>query len=422
MPIPTTTTLDGPGGIFVDPKAYADLESWHRRADLLRTEDPVHRIEIEGFIPFYALTRYADVFEIEREPERFLNTLQSVLFRNEFYDQQRITGLIIKSLVHMDGDEHRDYRKITNDWFKPANLRKVIEQRVNALAREYVDHMMERGPECDFAREIGLKFPLHVIMSILGVPEPDEPLMLRLTQELFASEDPEFGEGVDPLEVLRSASLTFFEYFNDLTASRRRSPAEDIATVLSNATIDGAPIGDIERTGYYMIVATAGHDTTSNSINGGLEALIHHSDQLRELQQNPGKIDRAVDEIIRWATPVRHFLRHATEDYDLGKTRIHRGEAVLLSYLSANRDASVFANPHAFDIGRHNAGDHLAFGTGVHYCLGAHLARMEIRAFFRELLPRIEAIELAGEPAHCVSHFVGGIKNLPVRYRVRPAA
>lgn len=421
MSVPATTTLDGPGGIFVDPTAYTDLASWHATADRLRADAPVHRVEIDGFIPFYALTRHADVFEIERQPARFLNTLRSVLFKTAFYEQQMATGLVIKSLVHMDGHEHHEYRKLTNDWFKPAHLREIAEARVHQLARAFVDRMMERGPECDFAREIGLLFPLQVIMSILGVPEPDEPMMLRLTQELFASEDPEFGHGTDSLEVLANASRAFFDYFDALTLDRRRHPAEDIATVLSTATIDGAPIGDVERLGYYMIVATAGHDTTSNSINGGLEALIRHPDQLRALQEDPGRIDRAVDEIIRWATPVRHFLRHATEDYELRGVRVREGEAVLLSYLAANRDGSVFPSPHAFDVGRENAGEHLAFGTGVHFCLGAHLARMELRAFFRELLPRLESIELAGEPAHCVSHFVGGIKNLPVRYRLRAA-
>ncbi len=418
MSIATTRTLDGPGGIFVDTAAYTDLASWHAKADALRRADPVHRVEIDGYMSFYALTRHADVFEIERQPERFLNTLQSVLLPTTFYDQQIATGLVIKSLVHMDGQEHLGHRKITNDWFKPGNLRKVIEQRVNELARQFVDRMMARAPECDFAREIGLMFPLHVIMSILGVPEPDEPLMLRLTQELFASEDPEFGEG-DALEVIANASRTFFEYFNNLTEDRRRSPAHDIATVLSEATIDGAPLGEIERVGYYMIVATAGHDTTSNSINGGLEALMRHPDQLRSLQDDPTKIDRAVDEIIRWATPVRHFLRHATEDYDLHGVRIRKGEAVLLSYLAANRDDAVFEDPHSFDIERANASEHLAFGTGVHFCLGSHLARMELRAFFRELLPRLESIELTGEPTHSVSNFVGGIKNLPVRYSLR---
>jgi cytochrome P450 len=409
--------LDGPGGIFVDPNAYADPDSWHRKADALRATDPIHRVEIDGYTPFYALTRHADVFEIERRHETFQNTLQSVLFPKEFYRRQMETGMVVKSLVHMDGHEHDEYRKLTNEWFKPANLRKLVEARVNELARQFVDKMMEQGPECDFAREIGLLYPLHVIMTILGVPEPDEPMMLRLTQELFASEDPEFE-----VEDMQDVVVAFFEYFNNLTADRRKTPANDIATVLSTGMVDGEPLGDIERIGYYMIVATAGHDTTSNSINGGLDALMRHPDQLRALQGDLSKIDKAVDEIIRWATPVRHFLRYATEHYDLRGTTIREGEAVLLSYLAANRDDALFENPHEFDIARENAADHIAFGTGVHFCLGAHLARMELRAFFRELLPRIESIEPAGEPEHVVSHFVGGIKNLPVRYSLRPAA
>lgn len=416
----TTTAIDGPGGVFVDPTAYADLETWHRKVDHLRESDPLHRVEIDGFMPFYAVTRHADVFEIERQPQRFLNTLRSVLAPTLRYEQQEASGFLVKTLVHMDGEEHDEYRKLTNEWFKPANLRAVVEQRVGELARRYVDRMMERGPECDFAREIGLLFPLHVIMSILGVPEADEPMMLRLTQQLFASEDPEFG-GENSEQVAAETVKTFFEYFSALTEDRRRNPANDIATVLATGEIDGAPIGDIERIGYYMIVATAGHDTTSNSLNGGLEALVRNPDQLRALRENPSRIDRAVDEIIRWATPVRHFLRHATESYDLGGVTIQEGEAVLLSYLAANRDPAVFENPHSFDTSRANAGDHLAFGTGVHFCLGAHLARMELRAFFRELLPRLESAELVGEPVQCISNFVGGVKNLPLRYAVRPA-
>lgn len=417
----TTTTPDGLGGIFIDPTQFADLETWHRKADELRATDPAHPVAMDGFQPFYAITRHADVFAIERKPDTFPNTLRSVLVSNERFQKQIESGFVVKTLVHMDGHEHDEYRKLTNEWFKPANLRQVVERRVEELARRYVDRMMERAPECDFAREVGLLFPLHVIMSILGVQEKDEPMMLLLTQKLFGSEDPEFSGDGDPDKVAAETVQSFFEYFTALTQDRREHPQDDIATVLATATIDGAPIGEIERIGYYMIVATAGHDTTSNSINGGLEALIRNPEQLRALQEDPGKIDRAADEMIRWATPVRHFLRYATEDYDLHGTTIREGEAVLLSYPAANRDPAVFDDPHSFDIGRTNAGDHLAFGTGVHFCLGAHLARMEIRVFFRELLPRLESIELTDDAAHCVSNFVGGVKNLPVRYSIQPA-
>jgi cytochrome P450 len=204
-----------------------------------------------------------------------------------------------------------------------------------------------------------------------------------------------------------------------MTEDRRAHPRDDIATVLATATIDGEPMPEIERLGYHMIVATAGHDTTSATLAGGLDALLDHPDQLRALQEDPSLIPNAVDEMIRWATPVRHFLRQAREDYTLRGTRIAAGDWLMLVYLSANRDEAVFADPHRFDIRRPNADEHLAFGIGVHYCLGAHLARMELRAFLRELLPRLESIERAGAPEHMISTFVGGLKRLPVRYRLR---
>lgn len=416
-----TTSISGAGGIFVDAAAYTDLDEWHRKAAELRREDPVHRVEIEGWQPFWAVTRYDHVWEVERQHERFLNTLQSVLLPKKVYEDQLAKGLVIKSLVHMDGSEHRAYRMVTNDWFKPANLRRLVQARVEQLARRFVDRMMERGPECDFAREIGLLYPLHVIMTILGVPEADEPRMLMLTQQLFGSEDPEFMRGDSNVDTLIAATAEFHEYFSALTEKRRKSPVDDIATVLANATIDGQPLGDIERLGYYMIVATAGHDTTSSSLNTGIEMLCRHPDQLTALKADPAGLDLAVEEIVRWSTPVRHFLRHAQEDCRLGDTRIAAGDALLLSYLSANRDESKFPDPMRFDLRRGNAAEHLAFGTGVHFCLGAHLARMEVKAFLRELLSRLDSMELAGEPAHVATTFVGGLKSLPLRYSIRPA-
>ena len=417
-----TTALRDPGGIFVDASAYTHLEDWHRRAARLRAEDPVHRVEIEGWTPFWAITRHADVWEIERRHEQFRNTLQSVLLPSEVYRHQAELGLTIKSLVHMDGEEHRAYRLVTNDWFKPGNLRRLVEARIAALARAFVDKMMALGPECDVAREVGLLYPLHVIMTILGVPERDEPRMLQLTQKIFGPEDPEFAGDAGSLGTLLDVMRDFHEYFSALTEDRRRTPVDDIATVLANGTIDGQPLGDLERLGYYIIVATAGHDTTSSSLVAGIEALCRHPDQLRALQADPSRIDQAVDEIIRWATPVRHFLRYAQSDHEVGGKRIAAGDAVLLSYLSANRDAEKFEDPMRFDIGRANASEHLAFGTGVHFCLGAHLSRMELRLFFRELLARLDWMEITGEPTHVTSSFVGGIKNLPMRYSLRPAA
>jgi cytochrome P450 len=417
----TPDVYDPPGRILVHGAAYQDLDRWHRAAEQLRRAATLPRVDEPGWQPFWAVTRHAEVAEIERQNLLFPNTETSVLLPEAALAQQKQSGVQIKSLVHMDDPEHAKYRKLTNEWFKPSNLRKLFEVRVGELARRYVDRMASLGGECDFARDVALLYPLHVIMSILGVPEEDEPRMLRLTQQLFGNEDPEFA-GADRNAALLAAALDFKQYFDRMTDDRRAHPRDDIATVLATARIDGAPMPEIERLGYYMIVATAGHDTTSATLAAGVEALMNDPAQLRTLQQDPSLLDDAVEEMIRWATPVRHFLRQATADYTLRGARIRAGDWLMLVYLSANRDDAVFTDPYRFDVRRRNAGEHLAFGTGVHFCLGAHLARMELKAFLRELLARLDSIEPNGTPQHVVANFVGGLKRLPVRYRLRAAA
>jgi cytochrome P450 len=408
------------GRIFVDPTAYANPLLWHDAAALLRREDPVHLVEAEGFEPFHAVTRHGDILEIERQHERFWNTLGAVLGTTAQRERIEAAGVQLKTLIHMDGEEHREHRRITNDWFKPGNLRRTLEAAVQSLARRFVDRMLELGDECDFARDVALYYPLHVVMSVLGVPEEDEPRMLELTQKLFGAEDPDFG-GADAQQSLLAALLDFAAYFNRMTADRREHPATDLASTIANASIQGEPLGDLQTISYYIIVATAGHDTTSSSLSGGLQALLENPDQLKMLRERPELLDGAVDEMIRWVTPVRHFMRYAQEDYVLAGKQIRAGERLLLSYLSGNRDEQVFADPFRFDVQRPNADQHVAFGTGVHFCLGAHLARMELRAFFTELLPRLDSIELAGSPEQTATTFVGGPKRVPIRYRLRPA-
>ena len=405
------------GRIFVDPQAYADLASWHESAAQLRGESPVLRVNAEGYDPFWAITRHADVTEIERRNDIFWNTMNSTLRERGAAEAARAQGAAIKTLIHMDGAEHRAYRNITNEWFKPANLRQTLEAEITRLSKVFVDRMLELDGECDFAADVALYYPLRVIMSVLGVPESDEPLMLALTQKLFSGEDPDFGG--DREKAVVSALHDMMQYFNQMTADRRAQPQNDIASTIANATLDGEPLGDFGTLGYYIIVATAGHDTTSSSLAGGLAALLQYPDQLRALRDDPTLLDTAIDEMIRWVSPVRHFLRTAQEDYVLNGTSIQTGDVVLLSHLSANRDEDVFPEANRFDIKRKNAADHLAFGLGVHFCLGVHLARMEMKAFFQELLSRLDAIELAGEPEYTATTFVGGPKHVPIRYRIR---
>lgn len=421
------TSLDfshlGDARIFIDPTAYADQQFWHAAAARLRARDPLPLIEVEGYVPFRAVTRHADLAEIERNHTLFWNTRDSVLLPRAEIEKARALGIDIKTLIHMDGAEHRAYRLVTNDWFKPGNLRREVGAKLPVLAKRFVDRMLEHDGECDFVKDIALYYPLHVILSILGVPETDEPRMLALTQKIFGGEDPDVGgvEGLDPVQVFMQALQDMAIYFHGITMDRRAHPRSDVASTVANGTIDGHPLGDLETAGYYSIIATAGHDTTSSSIAGGLEALIRNPDQMQALKDDPAKIPNAVNEIIRWVTPVRHFMRQAQGDYRLGDVDLKAGDWLLMSYLSANRDETMFADAMRFDIERKNADEHLAFGIGVHFCLGAHLARMELEAFFRELLPRLDHIELAGEPESMATTFVGGPKKMPVRYKLRAA-
>ncbi len=407
------------GSIFVDPRAYADEKRWHGAAAKLRREDPVHLVEVPGFDPFWAVMKHEHVAEIERQHEKFWNTVESVLMPAAAQEERDKIGIPIKTLVHMDGAEHRAYRAVTHDWFKPGNLRRLVGESVDQLAKQYVDKMASLGGRCDFAREVSFLYPIRVIMSILGVPDTDEPRMLQLTQQMFGNEDSEFAGTNDRIKAILDSIMDFAMYFSAMTADRRANPKSDLASTIANGKINGEPMGDLETASYYTIAATAGHDTTSNSLAAGMELFARHPDQLRAVQQDMSLIENAVDEIIRFATPVRHFLRHAQEDYELGGKKIKKGDRLYMAYLSANRDETVFEDPFRFDVKRKNADEHLAFGIGVHFCLGSHLARMELRAFFRELLPRLDSVELDGEPEYVLATFVGGPKNVPIRYKMR---
>jgi cytochrome P450 len=304
-------------------------------------------------------------------------------------------------------------RAIGADWFRPKAMR-ALKVRVDELAKIFVDKMLETGGECDFVQEVAVNFPLFVIMSLLGVPEAEFSRMLRLTQELVGNEDAEFQRSATS-EERTYALLDMFEYFSALTASRRRQPTDDLASAIANALIDGEPMSDVDTMSYYVIIATAGHDTTSATIAGGMRALIEHPDQWKRLSDNMNLMPLAVEEMIRWVTPVKSMMRTATADTVVRDVRIAEGESVLLAYMSANRDESVFGDPFSFDVGR-DPNKHLAFGHGVHFCLGAALARMEINSFFTELLPRLGTIDLAGQPELVATTFVGGLKHLPIRY------
>jgi cytochrome P450 len=329
----------------------------------------------------------------------------------------------------MDAPDHPKYRALTQAWFMPQNLRS-LETRNREIARASVDKMAATGGRCDFVREVALHFPLHVVMEILGVPEADEPRMLTLTQELFGAADPELSRAASsdsdsiPTDTTgegRRMDLgvitDFFNYFNALSADRRASPRNDLASVIANAQIDGRPISELEAMSYYIIVATAGHDTTSSSTAGAFWALAERPDELAKLKADPSLIPGLVDESIRWTTPVKTFMRTVAADTEIGGRAMSKGDWLMLCYASGNRDAAVFSDPHEFRVDR-SPNKHLAFGYGAHLCLGQHLAKMEMRILWEELIPRLKSLELDGEPAMSQAVFVNGPKSLPVRFEM----
>jgi cytochrome P450 len=407
-------TIDDAAKVLADPKAYADEPKLHAALAHLRANAPVSWVEVPDYRPFWAITKHADVMAIERANALFTNSPRPVLMTAEADAHQEALG--ISTLIHMDDPRHRVVRAIGADWFRPKAMR-ALKIRVDELAKRFVDNIVAAGTECDFVQEVAVNYPLYVIMSLLGLPESDFPRMLKYTQELFGSDDAEFARGVTP-EEKGAALLDMFQYFTALTASRRENPTEDLASAIANARVDGEPLSDIDTVSYYVIIATAGHDTTSAVISGGLQALIENPDQRGRLRDNMNLMSLATEEMIRWVTPVKEFMRTAREDTTVRGVPITAGESVLLSYASANRDEEVFDDPFRFDVGR-DPNKHNAFGYGVHFCLGAALARMEINSFFAELIPRLESIELAGSPEHVATIFVGGLKHLPIRYSLK---
>ncbi len=409
---------------IVDPKVYASVDGFHELFAKLRKEEPVRWTEPDGYRPFWTVSKHADIMEVERQNDKFLNdprlTLQTIETEEQVREFTGGSDKLIRSLVDMDNPDHRNYRGLTQAWFMPPNL-KAIASRVDALAEKYVDRLEQKGGECDFVSDVAVWYPLRVIMTVLGVPEEDEPIMLKLTQELFGATDPDMKRSEESTITVNTVT-EFFNYFTAITEDRRANPKDDVASVIANATIDGKPIGHVEAMGYYIIVATAGHDTTSSTAAGGLLALMQNPDQFAKLKSDPDRyLPGAIDEMIRWTTPVKHFFRTAAEDYELRGQKIRKGDNLLMCYWSANRDEDVFDDPFTFDIER-SPNKHLAFGYGAHLCLGQHLAKMEIKALYKELLARLDHIELAGDPAWVEASFVSGLKRLPVRYSMKRKA
>lgn len=403
--------------LFHDPERYGDMDVWRRDVLSLHADGPIHRIEAEGFRPFWAVIGHDAVMQVERQPKLFTNEPYSVLATNEAIRAVEEAGAMnIRTLIHMDAPDHVQYRRLTADWFKPASLTRLNE-RLDHLSEQAYRTMVDAGGRLDFSRDVAMRYPLQVILAILGLPESDYDRMLTLTQELFGASDPDLGRGASPEEI-NAVLLDFYGYFTGLTADRQANPTGDLASLIANGTIDGEPMPVLEQMGYYTIVATAGHDTTAAAMSEGMHRLAVDPEALERLRAEPDLIPNAVDEMIRLSSPVRHFMRTAQHDTEIAGQAIAAGDWVMLNYTAANLDPSIFDDPLVFDVARPNADKHIAFGFGVHFCLGAQLARMELRSLYRHLVPRLASVELDGEPATVKAVFVSGHKRLPIRYEL----
>jgi len=404
----------------ISPGGHADDDRLQAAFKLLRAEAPVLWVDTPGVRPFWLIARHADVMAVERRGAPFTAEPRSFLTSEMAEDRlRRLLGkpYVLRGLLQMDDPDHAAYRAVAQPWFTPAGLA-AMEPWLTDWATQIVDRATGRTDAFDFTSEIAVPFSIRGIMHILGLPEADDALILKLSRGLVGPEDPVRRLAEQPTEAICRAGLGFRAFFDPVAADRRACPRDDLSSVIALAKVHGEAMPDYERFSYYTMVATGGHDTISFCLSGGMHALLAHPDQLARLRDNLDLLDPAIEEMSRWTSPGRHIIRTATEDTVLGGQPIRAGEAVALFLSSANRDETVFADAGAFRIDR-RPNPHIAFGFGPHVCIGAHLARMEMRALFRALLPRLEAADLAAPPSRTQSTMVTGIASLPVRFTWR---
>jgi cytochrome P450 len=397
---------------IIEPRYYREHGYPHEFWTQLRREAPVARCEAEGFPPFWAITKHADITRIATDPDHFLNAPLIAIFKSGDIAPPESR---LHHLLNMDPPEHREYRRVTAKSFTPRAVRPRLEV-YEKLVDEILDSVRDRG-EIDWVTDFAALLPIWVIADMLGIPRADRDLFFRWTNEIIGSSDLDFRrEGTTPRETAEAAIAEQTMYFADMVKARRRCPMDDMTSVVANAEIGGKPMPDKELFSYLVLLIVAGNETTRNAASGGLLAFTENPDEWRRLAANPELVDSAVEEIVRWTTPVIQFARTPTEDFELRGQHIRAGETLCLFYPSANRDEEVFDDPFVFRADR-SPNPHLAFGIGEHLCLGAHLARTELKAILNRLLARGVIAERTGPVERLHSSFVGGIKRMPVRLR-----
>jgi cholest-4-en-3-one 26-monooxygenase len=399
---------------LVDPARFAKRGYPHALWTCLRAEAPVAYFAPPGYRPFWAISKHADIVQIASQPARFSSAHGIMLGP---VDMPVVPSEMV---VTLDPPRHGPMRRVASRRFTPRALR---EQRddIERIAVEILDQASTGGAaaECDFVERIAAPLPIAVISWILGAPRDDWQLLFRWTNEIIGKDDPEFRRpGETPGQTIRRARRELHAYLERLIEQRRSEPRDDLVSELVRATIDGTPLTHEQVLSYCELMVEAGNETTRNAISGGLLAFSEHRGEWEKLRGHPELLSDAVEEILRWVTPIIHFTRTATEDCEVRGHRIRAGEQVALFWASANRDEEVFEEPFAFRVDRH-PNPHVTFGVGEHFCMGAHVARVELETVFRHLLARLESFELAGPVERLSSAVNGGLKHLPIRYRLR---
>ncbi len=405
---------------IINPDFYVEHGYPHEAWAELRRESPVFYWEKNTEMPFWAITKHADITQIGKMPEKFLNGPDLVIRTDPEPEGERFDPP--PTIIQMDPPMHGAYRKIVSKRFTPGALRK-IHADIDNVAAEIVEDLLAEGMEgeCDFVEKVAAPLPIAVISWLLGVPKEDWHLLFDWTNRTLGAGDPEYQEeGSVPGETARNAMIELFTYFSQMVEERKKNPTDDLVSLFAHAEVNGKPMDPMDVLSYCMIIVIAGNETTRNATSGGMAALIEHQDQLRRVQKDPSLLQPCIEEMLRWTSPIIHFARTATEDFELRGKTIREGDKVALFYPSANRDEEVFEDPYTFRVDR-NPNRHLAFGIGEHFCAGAHVARIEMNYAFRSLIPRIAEIEFAGERDRLRSSLVGGIKRLPIRYKLNAA-
>jgi cytochrome P450 len=380
----------------------------HAMLALLRREDPVHwHPEPDGGRGFWAVTKHADVVYVSRTPKLFSSAQTTNIFEPPPDRLAILQGVII----NMDPPRHVTVRNMVNKGFTPRRIA-MLEPFVRRVARGIVEDVARRG-SCDFVEDVAALLPMTMICELFGIPESERRYAYGLANRMTSGDDPEQQAAQGDAE---EAFAETFVYATQLAALKRRCPAEDLATVLVQSELDGKPLDDMAFGTFVLALIVAGNETTRTVTTNGMLRLIQHPDQRRMLVENPALIANAVEEMLRYDPAVHHFRRTATEDTELRGARIKQGDKVVMWYASANRDDEVFAAPDEFDIRRANARDHVTFGIGQHFCLGATLARLQLNVIFEECLRVIPDLELDTEPKRLCSNFINGVKEMRVRF------